>query len=165
MRRCSQAYPTSRQRWRPRGRRSPSRLPTRPTPPPRSPVTNQCIVGRGDILFHRAWWCKLLILASSSKWAGSRPRLPCRVTPRSDLKFSHLLSFFISTPVSSNTFSISRGQSSKFLIFSALSNFHAAWRLLQPILKSNDSCHRIRGNFRKCQYRWAPDHCKNLENK
>jgi len=33
----------------------------------------------------------------------------------------------------------------------ALSNFHAR-RLLKPILKSNDSCHRIRGNFHKCQY-------------
>ena len=59
----------------------------------------QCIVGRDDdILFLRAWWCKLLTLASSSKWAGSRPRLPCRVTPRSDLELSHLLSFFISPP-------------------------------------------------------------------
>ena len=48
MRRCSQASPTSRQHWRPRGRRSPSRLPTRPTPPPRSPVTNP--------MHCRPWW-------------------------------------------------------------------------------------------------------------
>ena len=76
--------------------------------------------------------------------------------------FSPPWNFYL--PLSSDAFTLSSGHSSKFLIFSARQNFHAS-RLLQPILKSNDSCHRIRGNFRKCQYRWAPDRCKNLENK